>query len=102
MNIEEYIDYEQVLQSVEELRDCADTMQAIFDEVTGNVKNMTEEETFSGVASTRLQEEFNKKKNEFDDYVLAVNNFANKFSGSTEKTAEAEKRMAEAADQINT
>ena len=72
----EYITYEQVQSGAEELRKCANVMEEIFNNVSGQMRNMTTTETFQGVASNELSAEFQQFKGGFSDYVNKVREYA--------------------------
>ena len=81
----EYINYEQVRAGANELNECANKMQDIFDSVSGSMTTMTNEENFKGNASSALQAEFQPFKNQFTNYVNAVRRFSALFTGATEE-----------------
>ncbi len=98
----EYIEYEQVVNGARELKSCASKMRIIFDAVTGHMNQMTSSDNFQGRASNRLQEEFNNKRKEFDSYVAAVERFASLFETSSEMLETAEKKIESVANELNT
>lgn len=78
----EYITYEQVRAGAENLKKCASIMEDIFNNVTGNMRNMTTQENFQGVASNELSAEFEQFRGGFNDYVGKVRDFAIAFEAA--------------------
>ncbi|MBR7042388.1 MAG: WXG100 family type VII secretion target [Bacilli bacterium] len=88
----EFITYEQVQNGAKELLKCADIMEEIFNNVTGQMRTMTSTENFQGVASNTLSAEFDQFKSGFADYVNKVREFAKAFSAASDtlQTSETE------------
>ena len=91
---EEQITYKEVEAGVNELLKCADIMEDIFNNVSGQVNNMTNPDNFRGVASDAFSGEFADLKKNFPDYVQKVRDFAEAYriAGEALKTTEEEQR----------
>ena len=96
----EYITYEQVQSGAEELRKCANIMEEIFNNVTGQMRNMTTTETFQGVASNALSAEFDQFRGGFSDYVNKVREFADAFTAASETLKATEEQLKKNVDNI--
>ena len=70
--VNEYMTYEQVQNGAEELVKCANIMEEIFNNVSGQMNKMTSKETFQGQASDALSSEFSEFASGFNDYVEKV------------------------------
>lgn len=97
---EEKITYEQVHEGVETIRKCAMTMEDIFNDVTGQVRNMTSADTFQGVASNAFSSEFDEFKGTFPDYVQKVRDFADAYDAAAEVLKGTESEIAKKAEQL--
>ena len=97
---EEKITYEQVKEGVEELRKCANTMEEIFTNVTGQMRNMTSDGTFQGVASNTLSGEFEQFKGTFPSYVEKVREFADAYEAAGNVLKANEDDLARRADRM--
>lgn len=93
MSNKEFIKYEQVQSGVCQLLREAEKMKNIFDAVSGNMGNMTETETFQGVASEELVNQFRPFKAKFDEFVKQVEEFAKRYEVSSETLEETENRL---------
>ena len=97
---DEYIEYDQVKNGANEILDCANKMQGIFDEVAGSVRVMTAEDNFKGMASDALKAEFEPFRAGFADYVSAVRRFANLYTSASESLETAEKDIAQKIEEL--
>ena len=97
---EEKITYEQVQEGVETIRKCADTMEEIFNNVTGKMRSMTSTENFQGVASNALSNEFDEFKGTFPSYLEKVREFADAYEAASQVLKETETEMAKKAEQL--
>ncbi len=97
---DEYIEYDQVRAGANEILDCANKMQGIFDEVAGSVRIMTADDTFKGTASDALKAEFEPFRANFADYVGAVRRFANLYTGASETLERTEREIQQQAEQL--
>ena len=97
---EEKITYEQVQEGVATIRKCAATMDEIFNNVTGTMKNMTSTENFQGVASDALSGEFEEFKGTFPSYIEKVNEFAKAYEAAAAVLKETEGQMAKKAEEL--
>lgn len=97
MNIE-YINYAQVREGIEQLKQCATTMEDIFNTVTGSMKTLTNEEVFKGKASTALAAEFEPFRGRFVNYVSIVRDFAALFSEASTTLEDTENRLKQEAE----
>ena len=97
---EEKITYEKVHQGVEDIRNCANTMEEIFNNVTGNVRTMTETENFQGVASNTFSGEFDEFKATFPDYVQKVRDFADAYEAARQVLKEQEDQLTRRAEEL--
>ena len=96
----EFISYEQVRSGVQELNDCANKMQQIFEEVAGSVNMMTAEDTFAGQASNALSNEFQPFKAKFADYISAVRRFSALFTAAANALEANEQNISNQAGQL--
>lgn len=96
----EYITYEQVKSGAEQLRKCANTMEDIFNNVTGNMRTMTTTENFQGAASNELSAEFEQFRGGFNDYVTKVRDFATAFESAAEALQANEEMMKKQVSNI--
>lgn len=96
----EYISYEQVQAGAEELRKCANIMEEIFNNVSGQMRNMTTTETFQGVASNALSAEFDQFKSGFSDYVNKVREFADAFTAASDTLQTTEEQLKKNVEQL--
>ena len=96
----EYITYEQVKAGADNLRDCANRMEEIFNNVTGQMRNMTTTETFQGVASNELSAEFEQFRGGFNDYVTKVREFADAYTAASEALQATETQLKKQAGQL--
>ncbi len=97
---EEKITYEQVQEGVDTIRKCATTMEEIFNNVTGQVQNMTSTDTLQGVASNALSAEFDEFKGTFPSYVEKVREFADAYDAASQILKETEGSLAKKAEQL--
>ena len=97
---EEKITYEQVQEGVETIRKCAATMEEIFNNVTGTMRDMTSTENFQGVASNALTSEFEEFKGTFPNYIEKVNEFAKAYEAAAAVLKETEGHMAKKAEEL--
>lgn len=98
MNTKEYIDYAQVAQGAEEIRQAAQRMNEIFNDLSGSMSNMTNESVLKGKIRKALEENFAPFKNDFGKYVNLVESFAAIYKKASEELAENEEFNA---NQIN-
>ncbi len=96
----EYITYEQVKTGADNLRNCANKMEEIFNNVTGNMQTMTTQENFQGVASNELSAEFEQFRGGFTDYVQKVRDFADAFEAAAEALQANEEQMKQQVSNI--
>ena len=96
----EYITYEQVKAGADNLRDCANKMEEIFNSVTGQMRNMTTTETFQGVASNELSAEFEQFRGGFNDYVTKVREFADAYTAASEALQSTEDQLKKQVGQL--
>lgn len=96
----EYITYEQVKAGADNLRDCANRMEEIFNNVTGQMRNMTTTETFQGVASNELSAEFEQFRGGFNDYVTKVREFADAYTAASESLQTTENQLKKQVGQL--
>ena len=96
----EFISYDQVRAGVQELTDCANKMQQVFDEVAGSVKVMTTDDTFAGQASNALKGEFEPFRAKFADYISAVRRFAALFTAAANALEANEQNISNQANQL--
>ena len=91
------IDFNGVRNGAKEISACANTMESIFNSVTGSMRTMTSEDAFQGEASEALKAEFEPFRAKFDQYVDAVRRFAALYEGAatTMETSEAELKQKE-------
>ena len=99
--LEEKITYEQVIDGVEEIRKQATIMEEVFNNVTGQMRNMTSAETFQGVASNALSSEFEEFKGTFPSYVEKVREFATAYETAAAKLKEHEDELAKRANSLS-
>ncbi len=100
MNNGEYINYEQVNNGADEISQTAKQINDIFGEVSGSINTMTNEENFKGTASNALQAEFAPFKNEFSNYVNAVQRFAALYSNAAKELLENERNIEQQANAL--
>lgn len=94
---EEKITYEKVQEGIETIKKCANTMDEIFRNVTGTMRNMTSEENFQGVASNALSGEFDEFKGTFPNYIEKVNEFAAAYDAASQLLKEHEQHLEKKA-----
>lgn len=100
MAIQEYIVYDQVVKAVGELNTSADVMQEVFDNVTKNITNMTQQDNWQGAASDATFATFKKYEAKFNDFVNTVRKFGQSFNVSGEQIEATEKSIQKEAENI--
>ena len=86
----EYISYEQVQAGADELRKCANIMEEIFNNVSGQMRNMTTTETA----------EFDQFKSGFTDYVNKVREFVDAFTAASDTLQATEEQLKKNVEQL--
>ncbi len=100
MENKEYISFEDVKNGVEEIIRCSNTMESIFDQVSGNMSTMTEDSTFQGVAKEALADSFRPFEGQFKNYLATVRDFANAFNAAAEALATTEHEIQAKANDL--
>ena len=98
MPVQEYITFNQVVKAVSELNTSANAMQQIFDKVTKNMTNMTQQDNWQGVSSDATFATFKKYEAKFSDFVNTIKKFGEAFKVSEEHLRELEKSLERQAE----
>ena len=98
MAVQEYITFEQVVKAVDELNTSANTMQQVFDNVTKNMTNMTQQDNWQGVSSDATFTTFKKYEAKFSDFVNTVKKFGEAFKVSEEQLRALENTLTKQAE----
>ena len=100
MNNNTNITYERVLENANTIRDCSRKMEAIFNEFTSIMNQVTADDVFMGQAANALQTQFNSLKGRFNSYTQKVEEFANTITHASEETSSTEKNIANSASNL--
>ena len=98
MAVQEYITFEQVMRAVGELNTSADVMQEVFDNVTKNMTNMTQQDNWQGVSSDATFATFKKYEAKFADFVNTVKKFGQALNISEEQLQALEDHLKKQAE----
>ena len=94
MNGSTQITYERVRSDANTVRECANTMQNIFDAFEGTMRKVGSSDVFVGDASESLEARFAKLKTRFNDYVKLVDQFSTMILSAASATEQTEKTLA--------
>ena len=94
----EYINYEQVRQGADEMRQYAARIEEIFKDSRVNMEKMASD--WKGKASDTVQTNWDELAANFHKYVETVERFANLFSNAATTIEEGEFRMKQQAEKL--
>jgi len=100
MNNTTNIQYEEVKNKVEQIKKCSNNMNDLFNDFTGTMLSIYQDDVFQGVASNTLQEKFNNLKTRFDNYVSLVNDFSKVIEGARVATENTENEIRKEAEEL--
>lgn len=94
------IQYEEVKNKVEQIKKCSKTMGELFNDFTGIITAIYQDDVFQGEASNSLQNKFGNLKTKFDNYVSLVNDFAKVIESARVATEYTEKEIQKEAEEL--
>lgn len=98
MNDSTSIKYQQVRSAAQEIMNNKNEVQAILDDFTATINDVTTKNVFAGTASDALKNRFEELRKKFDEYVSTVDYFSKVISSAasaTESTEMSIKRQTE-------
>ena len=97
---EEKITYEKVREGIDTIEKCANTMEQIFNEFTGQAKSMTSDDTMQGEGRDAFSGELDEFKTVFPDYVSKVREFAKAYTAASAALKETEQEQARRVEEL--
>ena len=94
----EYIEYRQVQEGAEEIRECAARMDEVFRNMSSNMNRMGED--WIGKASNTVQSNYSEMAANFRNYIQTVERFANLYSNAARTLEEGEHRINQQAQNL--
>ena len=100
MENKEYISFEDVRNGVNEIIACSNTMEGIFDSVSGNMSTMTTDDVFQGRAKEALEQSFKPFEGQFKNYIAKVREFADSFTQAANELERTEHEIQSKANDL--
>lgn len=95
-----YLSYPQTKAHAEEIVNCKNIMNGIFEDFGAEMSRVGGEDAFVGDASETLKQRYDSLKNRFNSYAELVQKFADNITGASEETAYMERQLAAQANQL--
>lgn len=95
------ISYERVKEDAATIKNCAGTMESIFEDVKKTMLFLNNNEALVGRAGDAMFQRFNALKSKFDSYTKAVERFANLIYSAEESTRQTENVIEKSTDVLN-
>ena len=94
------VTYDVVERESNNIQECGKTMENVFNSFMDAMNQIGATEAFVGRAGDALNENFNRLKRSFDDYISLVNQFALSFKGAAQTTSEMDKKLENQASNL--